>query len=72
MNDIDLEKGSGDSWEDEIPNFENDIFQMVGGVNMLSNNNNTRSTGKIKERDLYASRARKKRTSGIGVQLLSK
>ena len=34
--------------EDEIPHFENDIFLMVGGVNMSSNSNTTNSSKKKK------------------------
>jgi len=42
---------------------------MVGGINM-SNNSNTKSSGKRKERDPSEVRGRKKKKSGIGVQLL--
>jgi hypothetical protein len=44
---------------------------MVGGINM-SNSSNTTSGGKRKERDHYDVRGRKKKTTGIGVQLLSR
>ena len=68
---VDLKEACGDSKEDEIPNLDNDMSRMVGGVNMLSNNN-IRSSDKRKEREPSKVRARKKKTSGIGVQLLSK
>jgi len=61
-----LKEGCGDSEEDEIPNLDNDMSRMVGGVNMLSNNN-IRSSDKRKEREPSKVRARKKKTSGIGV-----
>jgi hypothetical protein len=64
-----FEKGSGDSEEDGIPNFQTDMSRMVGGINM-SNNSNTKSSGKRKERDPSEVRGRKKKKSGIGVQLL--
>jgi len=38
----------------------------------MSSNNNTKSGGKRKERDPYEVRGRNKKTSGIGVQLLSR
>jgi len=61
-----LEEESGDSEEDVIPDFQTDMTQMVGGIN-ISNNNNTKRGGKRKERDPYEVRDRKKKTSGIGV-----
>jgi hypothetical protein len=66
-----LEEGSGDSEEDVIPDFQTDMARMVGGINM-SNSSNTTSGGKRKERDHYDVRGRKKKTAGIGVQLLSR
>jgi hypothetical protein len=36
---LDLKEGSGDSKDDEIPNFTDDVCNMVRGVNMSSNNN---------------------------------
>ena len=66
-----FEEGSGDSEEDVIPDFQTDMAQMVGGINM-SNSSNTTSGGKRKERDHYDVRGRKKKTAGIGVQLLSR
>ncbi|KAI9390399.1 hypothetical protein POPTR_008G176600v4 [Populus trichocarpa] len=66
-----LEEGSGDSEEDVIPDFQTDMARMVGGINMPSSNN-TKSGGKRKERDHYDVRGGKKKTTGIGVQLLSR
>jgi hypothetical protein len=66
-----LEEGSGDSEEDVIPDFQIDMARMVGGINM-SSSSNTKSGGKRKERDPYEVRGRKKKTSGIGIRLLSR
>jgi hypothetical protein len=46
----DFEEGNGDSEKDEIPNLDTNMSRMVGGVNM-SSSNNTKSSGKRKERD---------------------
>jgi len=66
-----LEEGSGDSEEDVILDFQTNMARMVGGINM-SSSSNTKSGGKRKERDPYEVRGRKKKTSGIGVKLLSR
>jgi len=63
---VDLKEGCGDSEENEIPNLDNNMSRMVGGVNMLSNSN-IRSSGKRKEREPSKVQARKKKTSGISV-----
>uniref|UniRef100_A0A2K2BZP3 Myb/SANT-like domain-containing protein n=1 Tax=Populus trichocarpa TaxID=3694 RepID=A0A2K2BZP3_POPTR len=63
--------GAGDSEEDVIPDFQTDMARMVGGINM-SSSSNTKSDGKRKERDHYDVRGGKKKTAGIGVQLLSR
>ncbi|KAG6739471.1 hypothetical protein POTOM_057068 [Populus tomentosa] len=65
-----LEEGSGDSEEDVIPDFQTDMARMVGGIHM-SSSSNTKSGDKRKERDHYDVRCRKKKTFGIGVQLLT-
>ncbi|KAJ6936708.1 L10-interacting MYB domain-containing protein-like isoform X2 [Populus alba x Populus x berolinensis] len=68
----DLEEGSGDSEEDGIPNFADDVCNMVRGVNM-DTSSNSRSGGKRKERQRVEVQAgKKKRNSGIGFQLLSR
>uniref|UniRef100_A0A6N2L109 Uncharacterized protein n=1 Tax=Salix viminalis TaxID=40686 RepID=A0A6N2L109_SALVM len=54
-----------------ILNFESNISRMAGGVN-ISSSSNTRDSGKRKERDPSKLRARKKKTSRIGVQILSR
>ncbi|KAG6760995.1 hypothetical protein POTOM_034184 [Populus tomentosa] len=66
-----LEEGSGDSEEDVILYFQTDMARMIGGINM-SSSSNTKSSDKRKERDHYDMRCRKKKTSGIGVQLLTR
>ena len=66
-----MEEGSGDSEEDGIPNFTDDVCNMVRGVNM-SSNRNTRISEKRKERECLDIQAgKKKRSSGIGMQVLS-
>ncbi|KAG6764598.1 hypothetical protein POTOM_032074 [Populus tomentosa] len=65
-----LEEASSDSKEDVILDFQSDMARMVGGINM-SSSSNTKSGGKRKERDHYDVRGKKKKTAGIGVQLLS-
>jgi hypothetical protein len=67
----DLEEGSGDSKEDGIPNFTDDVCNMVRGVNM-SSSSNTRSSGKRKERECSEVQVGKKKNSRIGAQLLSR
>ena len=69
MEDIDLEEGNGDSKENVILNFVNDSSQMVGRVHMSSRSNTKSKEKKIEH---HESRAEKKRSFGIGVQLLSK
>jgi hypothetical protein len=66
-----LEEGSGDSKDVGISNLETDMSRMVDGVN-ISSNSNIKSSGKRKERDPSKVRGRKKKTSRIGVQLLSR
>ncbi|KAG6770902.1 hypothetical protein POTOM_026603 [Populus tomentosa] len=66
-----LEEGSGDSEEDVIPDFQTDMARMVGGINM-SSSSNIKNDDKRKERDHYDVCCRKKKTSGIGVQLLTR
>nr|XP_034887277.1 uncharacterized protein LOC118027890 [Populus alba] len=50
----DLEEGSGDSEEDGIPNFSDDVCNMVRGVNMSTSSNN-HSSGRRKERQRFES-----------------
>ncbi|XP_061974207.1 uncharacterized protein LOC133696157 [Populus nigra] len=66
-----LDEGSDGSEEDVILDFQTDMARMVGGINMFSSNN-TKSGGKRKEQDHYDVRGGKKKTTGIGVQLLSR
>ena len=66
-----LEEGSDDSKEDVNPDFQTDMARMVGEINM-STSSNTKSSGKRKGRDHADVRCRKKKTSGIGVQLVTR
>jgi len=54
-----------------IPDFQTDMTRMIEGINM-SSNSTTKNGGKRKEQDPYKVRGRKKKTPGIGVQLLSR
>jgi hypothetical protein len=56
----DLEEESGDSEEDGIPNFANDVCNMVRGVNM-STSSNSRNSGKRKEREHFEVQAGEKK-----------
>ncbi|KAI9400147.1 hypothetical protein POPTR_002G200700v4 [Populus trichocarpa] len=58
-----LEEGSGDSKEDVIPDFQTDMSSTVA---------TQKAVAKKKARDPYEVRGRKKKTYGIGVQLLSR
>jgi hypothetical protein len=66
INGVDLEEGNNDLEKDGIPNLENDMSRMVGGVN-ISSSSNTKSSDKRKEKDPSEVRGRKKKTFGIGV-----
>lgn len=47
--DTHLEKGSGDSEEDTLPNFVKDVNNMVAGVNFTNSSSNlSSSSGKRK------------------------
>lgn len=50
---------------------DNDITRLVRGVN-VSNSSNSQKSGKIKEKEANEGRAKKKKMTGIDVQLLSK
>uniref|UniRef100_A0A6N2K303 Uncharacterized protein n=1 Tax=Salix viminalis TaxID=40686 RepID=A0A6N2K303_SALVM len=66
----DLEEGSGDSEENVNYDNENRTPRGVGRVHM-SSSSNTKSSGKRKEREHPAPRGRKKKSPGIGAQLVS-
>ena len=46
--DVNIEKGSGDSKEDNLPNLIDDISNMVVHVNVSNNSSNHSSSGKRK------------------------
>jgi len=66
-----LEEGSGDSVEDIISNYADDVCKLVTRVNM-GNNSTTNSNGKRKAREQYGGQSRKKNKKpyGFGAQLL--
>jgi hypothetical protein len=66
INGVDLEEGNNDLEKDGIPNLENDMSRMVGGVN-ISSSSNTKSSDKRKEKDPSEVRGRKKKMFGISV-----
>ena len=68
---VDLEEGSGDSEEDRNFASNNDIARLVGGVN-ISSSSNKQTSGKRKEKEANEGRAKKKKTTSIDVQLMSK
>jgi hypothetical protein len=66
-----LEEGSDDSKEDVIPNYTDDVCNLVTGVNM-GNSSTTNSSGKRKTREQCGGQSRKKskKPYGFGAQLL--
>jgi hypothetical protein len=68
-----LEEGSGDSEEDVIPNFTDDVRNLVAGVN-IGNSSTTNSSGKRKAREQCGVQSTKKskKPSGVGDRLLSR
>ncbi|XP_011045867.1 PREDICTED: uncharacterized protein LOC105140654 [Populus euphratica] len=66
----DLEEGSGDSEEDRILNFTDDVCNMVRWVNM--SRVATHATMKIEKKDNVLTFNQGKKSSGIGMQLLSR
>ncbi|KAG5235384.1 L10-interacting MYB domain-containing protein [Salix suchowensis] len=66
----DLEEGSGDSDENVDTDLQNYHARGFGGEH-ISSSSNTKSSGKRKEREQLEPRARKKKSSSIGAQLVS-
>jgi|UniRef100_A0A3N7HBV7 hypothetical protein len=66
-----LEEGSSDSKEDVIPNYTDDVCNLVTGVNM-GNSSTTKSSGKRKKREQCGGQSRKKskKPYRFGAQLL--
>ena len=50
--DLHLEEGSGDSEEDTLPNFIEDVNNMVGGVNFSNSSSNPSSINSGKRKDV--------------------
>ena len=46
--DLNLKKGSEDSEKDSLPNFVDDVSNMVAGVNVANSSRNCSSSGKRK------------------------
>ncbi|XP_034918337.1 uncharacterized protein [Populus alba] len=66
-----LEEGSGDSEEDVIPDFQTDMARMVGGYICLAAPIQKAAT-KEKNEIIMMCEVEKKKTSGIGVKLLTR
>jgi len=69
-----IEKGSGDSKEDAIPNFVHDVSNMVGGSNVVNNSSNHSSVKRKREGAQHTTPQcqKKKRGTGIGAQLFTR
>jgi hypothetical protein len=67
-----LEEGSGDLEEDGIPNYTNDVCNLVARVN-IGNSSTTNSSGKRKAREQCGEQNKKKskKSYGFEAQLLS-
>ena len=69
--DVNLKEGNGDSEEDSIPNFVDNVSNMVVGVNVNVKTSNPSSSGKRKVTQNCSNKSfKKKRGSGMGTQLL--
>ena len=68
-----LEEGSGDSEEDVIPNYTDDVCNLIAGVNM-ANSSTTNSSGKRKSREQGGGKSTKKskKPHGVRAQRLSR
>ena len=68
-----LEEGSGDSEEDVIPNYTDDVCNLIARVNM-GNSSTTNSSGKRKAREQGGGKSIKKskKPHGVGAQMLSR
>jgi hypothetical protein len=70
--DVNLEEGSGDFKKDSIPNFVDDVNNMVAGVNVSVSTSNRSSSGKRKATQNYSGKSFKTRKGfGMGAQLFS-
>jgi len=68
-----LEEGSGDSEEDSLPNFVDDVSNMVVGFTFANSTSNpTSSSGKRKDVQQSSQKIRKKMGVGRGSQLFSR
>ncbi|XP_011041083.1 PREDICTED: uncharacterized protein LOC105137151 [Populus euphratica] len=68
-----LEEGSGDSEEDAIPNYTDDVCNLVVGVNM-GNNSTTNSSGKRKAKEQCSGQStnKSKKPHRVGAQMLKR
>ncbi|KAI9390585.1 hypothetical protein POPTR_008G196901v4 [Populus trichocarpa] len=68
-----LEEGNGDSEEDVIPNYTDDVCNLIARVNM-GNSSTTNSSGKRKAREQGGGKSIKKskKPHGVGAQMLSR
>ncbi|KAL9384613.1 hypothetical protein Peur_021623 [Populus x canadensis] len=71
--DVNLREGSRVFEEDSIPNFVNDVNNMITGVNVSVSTSNSSSIGKRKATQNCSGKSFKtKKGSGMGAQLFSR
>jgi hypothetical protein len=66
-----LEKGSGDSEEDTLPNFIEDVNNMVAGVNFANSTSNPSSSSRKRKGVQQCTQKSEKKGSGTRAQLFS-
>jgi hypothetical protein len=68
--DINLEEGSGNSNEDGIPNFMDDVSNMVASFN-VANSSNNHNSGKRKSNTTFHTLSSEEKGSRMTAQLFS-
>ena len=68
--DINLEEGSGNSNEDGIPNFMDDVSNMVASFN-VANSSNNHNSGKRKSNTTFHTLSSEEKGSRMTTQLFS-
>ena len=70
--DTNMEEGSGDSEEDAIPDFSQDVSNMVGGSNVANSSNNPSSSKRKSPHQTKPQLRKKKRGTGMGAVLVAR
>jgi hypothetical protein len=60
-----LEEGSGDSEENTLPNFIEDVNNMVAGVNFVNSSSNPNSSS-VKRKDVQQCTQKSEKKKGLG------